>query len=103
LGSGNCGLTDGSAAGQWRLPNIKELSSLIDHAFFNPVLSNAVGTGKWSAGDPFTVHLDIGYWSSTTLAGNPGSAWGVPLYNGNLADAEKTNNGVYVWPVRGGQ
>ena len=101
LGSGNCGLSDGSAAGQWRLPNIKELESLIDHAFFSPVLSNAVGTGKWSAGDPFTVHLDSGYWSSTTLADNTDSAWGVPLEDGNVADGEKTNNGRYVWPVRG--
>jgi len=102
LGSGNCGLSDGSTAGQWRLPNIKELYSLIDHAFYNPVLSNAVGTEKWSAGDPFNVQLNWGYWSSTTCADNTTSAWGMPLYDGNVSDVEKTAT-IFVWPVRGGQ
>ena len=30
LASGNCGLTDGSVPGDWRLPNVKELQNLID-------------------------------------------------------------------------
>jgi len=30
LASGACGLTDNSVAGDWRLPNVKELHSLID-------------------------------------------------------------------------
>jgi Protein of unknown function (DUF1566) len=46
LASGSCGLSDGSVAGDWRLPNIRELLSLIDFGFFNPALSNAAGTGK---------------------------------------------------------
>jgi hypothetical protein len=28
LANGQCGLTDGSTAGQWRLPNVRELESL---------------------------------------------------------------------------
>ena len=31
LASGSAGLTDGSQVGDWRLPNIRELSSLIDY------------------------------------------------------------------------
>ncbi len=31
LNSGECGLTDGSDVGDWRLPNVKELQSLIDY------------------------------------------------------------------------
>ena len=47
LKSGQCGLTDGSVAGNWRLPNVKELQSLIDFAYSKPALSNAVGTGQF--------------------------------------------------------
>jgi len=40
LANGQCSLTDGSTVGQWRLPNVKELQSLINFGFFNPALSN---------------------------------------------------------------
>jgi hypothetical protein len=43
LASGSCGLSDGSKAGDWRLPNVKELESLIDFAFAGPALSYAAG------------------------------------------------------------
>ena len=46
LAAGYCGATDGSTAGQWRLPNVKELQSLIDFAFNAPALSNAAGSRK---------------------------------------------------------
>ena len=38
LTNGQCSLTDGSVAGDWRLPNIKELSSLIDYDYFAPAM-----------------------------------------------------------------
>src|SRR5882672_9857768 len=40
LASGSCGLLDGSLPGDWRLPNGRELHSLIDFGFFGPALSN---------------------------------------------------------------
>ena len=39
LASGACGLTDGSKAGDWRLPNINELESMVDVSESNPALS----------------------------------------------------------------
>ena len=85
---GDCGLADGSSAGDWRLPNVRELYSRA-----------SISGGHWQgAGDA--------YWSSTNyvyyppyydefawyvrLTGEVGSA---PMYMGFEA---------YVWPVRGG-
>jgi hypothetical protein len=95
-------LTDGSVAGDWRLPNVKELQSLIDFAYANPALSNAAGTGQWLAGNPFDNVQSIYYWSSTAYAGSTNHAWIVYLDYGVANNADKINN-LYVWPVRGGQ
>jgi len=109
LKSGQCGLTDGSTEGQWRLPNRFELESLLDLAyggdFPNVALSNDAGIGMWvnnGSGSSFTgVKSDI-YWSSTTRAASTGDAWNVYLNNGGVGYGAKTGT-RYVWPVRGGQ
>jgi hypothetical protein len=91
LDSGSCGLTDGSEAGDWRLPNVKELRSLIDFDQSDPALSN---------GHPFLNLPSSWHWSSTTFAGFPASAWHVLLDVGNTNFSLKTNVWL-VWPVRG--
>jgi hypothetical protein len=93
LASGACGLTDGSVAGGWRLPNRKELESLIDLGQFDPALP---------AGHPFSGVQSAYYWSSTTIASSPGAAWYVSLNNGYVTSLDK-QFGYNVWPVRGGQ
>ena len=93
LGNGQCGLTDGSAAGDWRLPQVKELQSLIDFSNYNPALPS---------GQPFTGVQSNNYWSSTTLAFNTALAWLVYLDYGTVVGTDKTSS-YYVWPVRGGQ
>ena len=101
LASPGCGLSDGSTAGQWRLPNVKELQSLIDFAYVNPALSNAAGTGQLT-GDSFTGVQSNYYWSSTTTPADTDFAWYVYLSIGYVNVDNKTNP-YYVWPVRGGQ
>jgi Protein of unknown function (DUF1566) len=62
LADGNvaCALTDGSIAGDWRLPNIRELLSLVD---FGPhTIPNELAL---PAGHPF-INFSSLYWSSTT-------------------------------------
>ena len=96
LASGSCGLTDGSISGQWRLPNIYELESLVDLSKNYPALP---------AGHPFS-NVQLGdYWSSTTGSGSTITAWFVSMYEGKMRFyGDKTYAGYfYVWPVRGGQ
>jgi hypothetical protein len=89
LKSGHCGLSDGSSVGDWRLPNVRELQSLIDFAYFDPAISNAAGTGPYN-GDTFTGGQTTAYyWSSTTYAQNTGNAWGVNLNRGLVVPDDK--------------
>ena len=102
LSSGSCGLTDGSSAGDWRLPNRVELTSLVNFKYSGPALSNAAGTAQWTEGDAFSSVQTSYYWSSTTYANVTTNAWYVYLDRGFVATGGK-DNAIYVWPVRGGQ
>jgi PKD repeat protein len=102
LASGSCGLTDGSGVGDWRLPNVKELQSLIHWGYYDPSLPNTSGTGKWTSGDPFTNVQSSYYWSATTSAVSTDSAWRVNVSSGRVSYDLKSHY-CYVWPVRGGR
>ena len=104
LASGTCGLTDSSIKGQWRMPNINELESLVDVSQMNPAVS---------ASAPFTtINLTNAYWSSTTYTAGPGNAMAIRFTDGrwiNGADAEdgsfnngKTTSTNSLWAVRSG-
>jgi len=93
LSSGHCDLSEGSIPGTWRLPNIKELLSLVDFGRYSPSVPS---------GHPFTGVQSNVYWSSTTNAGGTTAAWSVDFSNGR-AFFSSVASGFYVWPVRGGQ
>ena len=77
----------------WRLPSIFELASLMD-------LSMRTGP-TLPLSHPFTnVQMDV-YWSATTIAGNPNSAWIVFFDTGKVDHAFKTIT-FHAWCVRGG-
>lgn len=92
LNSGECGLTDGSVERDWRLPNRKELRSLVDYSKYGPPLLS---------GHPFTNMQTDGYWSSSTYTVYTDSAWDVRMGDGDEDAVVKTVS-YYVWPVRGG-
>lgn len=57
MNGNDCGDTSGKKGTHrtdWRLPNIRELHSLVDFAFFSLAISNAAGTGNGSSSDPFS-------------------------------------------------
>jgi hypothetical protein len=99
LASGECGLTDGSTAGNWRLPNRVELRSLLDFSEYMPMLPD---------GHPFTgVDADAyadKYWTSTTDSEDRRNSWYVSFSDGRQDGWWKTAPWTaYVWPVRGGR
>lgn len=84
LADGQCGLSDKSKAGDWRLPTLDELKAMYAvKSQFKNVQAN-------------------GYWSSSTIAGLTGKAWLVSMNSGYVYYFSKAND-YYVWPVRAGQ
>jgi hypothetical protein len=99
LASGQCGLSDGSTAGQWRLPNLVELESVVDVSAANPAVT---------ATSPFMNIAPVPYWTSTGyFGGDLGSptAWVIRMSDGRYINDGIENvkalskNGV--WAVRG--
>jgi hypothetical protein len=60
-------LDDDSSAGDWRLPNVRELHSLVHYGYTYPPISNAKGDQQWQEADPFhEIIWWTPYWTSTT-------------------------------------
>jgi pimeloyl-ACP methyl ester carboxylesterase len=77
----------------WRLPNRKELESLVN--------TGQPNTANWLYSQGYNV-TDNGYWSSSTSAYGTSNAWFVDMYAGYVYYFGKSNY-FYVWPVRSGQ
>ena len=76
----------------WRMPNIKELSTLVNTGRYNPSFYLSPESNSY-------------YWSSTTdifisKTFNTGFAYSIHTYYGNVDQSRKFNS-FYVWAVRG--
>ena len=100
LSYGTCGLTDGSATGDWRLPTKADWEAFYSLVYEDPALVNTGGDAIWSEGDAFTGVELYYYWSSTEYSSN--LAWYAMMWTG-VMDAEGGKfRPSYVWPVRSG-
>lgn len=75
----------------WRLPNRRELRSLMSHQTSRPALP---------AGHPFTNIFSGWYWTSTSAAISPAHAWYVHMEGARMFYGGKDQS-FLVWPVRG--
>ncbi len=75
----------------WRLPNRRELRSLLFLENKNPVLPK---------GHPFKGVFHGWYWTSTSAAINPGYAWNIHFGGGRMFYSRKDEERL-LWPVRG--
>lgn len=91
LSSGDYGLSDGSKPGDWRLPNIKEIESLVDYDRAGPCLPDG-----WQV---FENVRPSSYWTSTSVAEAPSEAMFIILGVGP-AIFESKEHPFFVWPVR---
>ncbi|MBX9867950.1 MAG: DUF1566 domain-containing protein [Burkholderiales bacterium] len=82
--------------GDWRLPNINELASLINY-------KDTTSPASWLNTNGFSnVVQAYRFWSSSTDASNTDRAW-VVLFNFGPVNANNKTSNNYVWPVRGGK
>lgn len=78
----------------WRLPNRRELFSLVDFSEVNPCLPD---------GHPFVnvKHTSVYYWTSSTYMGSTFLKWRIEFRYGELTYNPNMNS-YYVWAVRSG-
>jgi hypothetical protein len=104
IGNGDCGLSDGSQPGDWWLPNIRELVSLIQYGNLEDQVDPDLPVLALPGDHPFT-NVQFGrYWSSTSLSNDTYWAWAhsVDMHDGDAPRWPKDQS-IFVWPVRAGQ
>jgi hypothetical protein len=92
LNNGECGLSDGSSVGDWRLPIVEELQGI-----------GRDSLGTWTMpGVPFVDVQYDAYWSSEESDRASGDwAWRVYIPEGTANEGDKdAGSGNWVWPVR---
>ncbi len=110
----DCGLSDGSSPGEWRLPSVWEWEAMIQEALSmlcDPLITNDQGDGCWAA--PFAC-VAVGrtcsftgvqsqfYWGSFSPSHDLRCVFGMHLREGGTICEFKTTD-ARVWPVRSGQ
>ena len=102
LRSGDCGLSDGSAAGMWRLPTMDEWAAVLTNACQPIPLPGVTGFGCFMA-RPWANDVSVGYdgyWSSTAFPfeGSPRAVFA--NWHWGQTDYSNKNASRFIWPVR---
>ena len=109
LEHGECGLTDNSSPGDWRLPTRAEWEATVARAVelgcTTPSLTDITGNDCYSNDPPpFTdVETLFWHWSSSTATADiaPIHASTMVMYNGTVNYISKNDSTLmFVWPVR---
>ncbi|RJP27349.1 MAG: DUF1566 domain-containing protein [Candidatus Omnitrophota bacterium] len=90
-----CENLDFAGHNDWRLPNINELMSIVDHSRYDPAFDPLFFTPFSDTWTPC--------WSSTSSASWIDGAWAMYPYDGYKTTWGKPWDMCYVRPVRGGQ
>lgn len=98
LESGDCGLRDGSQAGDWRLPSANELAGLAAAAGAPEPSHEAASLPAPRGGVLAGVQRGF-YWTLTSLPFSVRYACYVRLPDGTVGNGYK-EYGISVWPVR---
>ncbi len=105
LQDGQCGLTDGSKAGDWRLPNVNEYESIVHWGYNQELCGNTscASLADWLNSQGFqNVNPYQRYWTSNTSAHDTNTAWTFAPWNGTDYFYNKGMS-YFVWAVRSGQ
>ena len=99
--SGDCGLRDGSKAGDWRLPTKEEWEAMVKKGC-DPAFSDNAGTGCYSSGTSLFKNMKTDiisyYWASTEIDAR--FAWAALFALGGSVEGWDRMNIGYMWPVR---
>jgi hypothetical protein len=84
----------------WRLPNVKELTSLADTTTFNPIATPLSPSPAAINIAAFPGTANTPYWSSTPDVQQSSSAWSVEFNMGAVSSTPRNTAGVLVRLVR---
>jgi len=79
--------------GDWRLPDVKELASLVEERCYDPAINDTL----------FPTTSSDWFWSSSPFAGDSDFAWIVYFFNGDVSYYSSRGYEYAVRLVRGGQ
>lgn len=118
LAADGASLSDGSVAGNWRLPSRAEFTNLFDLRYSDPALADTTGNFPWTTdGAPFIITAPPAgltwsnwyFWTSDTPGPYIDTSTGEEIeyynaletnLNGNFVELSKGTIGNYIWPVR---